>query len=299
MNCEAVLLSGACLVDEASLTGESVPMQKEAVTESGPLQIKGRHRANFLLDGTEVLSVAAAGADAFAEARRSSTMSSGGPPPAHGSFPEDDAGAQGAGGATVEPDPTAPVTRTNLLEREQPHSSDDFPPPNAVYAVVTAIGTATLRGGLLRSMFYPSHAPFSFEVQLYQLFLVGLIAAPLVSLLIGFTLQDPFSGGKAKAQMFVPVICSPFTEISYFVNPAILPLFVAALTQSSNRLKAQGVPCLDLDKILRVCGWYRNVLSVIRSDFMFIKQAADHFHTSTTPGAPHDAPLCYLPDIVS
>jgi cation-transporting ATPase 13A1 len=60
--CDAIILSGSAVVNEASLTGESVPQLKEALIADGaaakvPLDINGEHRAHVLFSGTSVMQI--------------------------------------------------------------------------------------------------------------------------------------------------------------------------------------------------------------------------------------------------
>ena len=67
--CDCVLLSGSAVVNEASLTGESVPQMKESFvvavpsssvengTLSSKLDINGLHRVNTLFSGTTLVTV--------------------------------------------------------------------------------------------------------------------------------------------------------------------------------------------------------------------------------------------------
>lgn len=59
MTCDAVMLSGTCIMNEAMLTGESVPMTKSALSRS-PDSIYDiydieAHKRNTLFNGTRVL----------------------------------------------------------------------------------------------------------------------------------------------------------------------------------------------------------------------------------------------------
>ena len=56
--CDLLLLHGAAVVNEAILTGESVPQVKESVDErdsDDTLDVKGRHRTHVLNGGTEMI----------------------------------------------------------------------------------------------------------------------------------------------------------------------------------------------------------------------------------------------------
>ena len=60
--CDCLLLTGGAVVNEASLTGESVPQMKEAVSFAGAdgevrLDMHGNHRVSVLFSGTSVISV--------------------------------------------------------------------------------------------------------------------------------------------------------------------------------------------------------------------------------------------------
>ncbi|CAG2165368.1 unnamed protein product, partial [Oppiella nova] len=58
MECDAVLMSGTCIVDESSLTGESVPISKVALTDDqNTLYLPKTHSINTLYAGTRVLNV--------------------------------------------------------------------------------------------------------------------------------------------------------------------------------------------------------------------------------------------------
>jgi cation-transporting ATPase 13A1 len=54
--CDCLILEGSAVVNEASLTGESVPQMKEGVeTEDRPLDISGRDRVHCLFSGTQLI----------------------------------------------------------------------------------------------------------------------------------------------------------------------------------------------------------------------------------------------------
>jgi cation-transporting ATPase 13A1 len=60
--CDCLLLTGAAVVNEASLTGESIPQMKEAVNSDSdssdtPLDMNGRHRVNVLFSGTSIVTI--------------------------------------------------------------------------------------------------------------------------------------------------------------------------------------------------------------------------------------------------
>lgn len=65
--CDVLLLGGSVVVNEAMLTGESVPLMKEAIAPQSEeeraelLSIKGKHKANVLFGGTRVLTVGEGG----------------------------------------------------------------------------------------------------------------------------------------------------------------------------------------------------------------------------------------------
>jgi cation-transporting ATPase 13A1 len=58
--CDMLLLNGSVVVNEAMLTGESVPQVKdsiESIRHSELLDIKARHKSNVLFCGTEIIQV--------------------------------------------------------------------------------------------------------------------------------------------------------------------------------------------------------------------------------------------------
>lgn len=58
MECDAVLMSGSCIVDESMLTGESAHVPKVALVESSSAVYSSSvHKSNTLFSGTRVLSV--------------------------------------------------------------------------------------------------------------------------------------------------------------------------------------------------------------------------------------------------
>lgn len=73
--CDAVILSGSAVVNEASLTGESIPQLKEALVADGAaaeqaLDINGEHRAHVLFSGTSVMQIDGAKGQAASAALR-------------------------------------------------------------------------------------------------------------------------------------------------------------------------------------------------------------------------------------
>lgn len=56
MTCDAVLVSGRCVVDESMLTGESVPVNKNALPMHDPQAVRADKR-NTLFSGTYVIQV--------------------------------------------------------------------------------------------------------------------------------------------------------------------------------------------------------------------------------------------------
>ena len=58
MECDAVLISGSCTLDESMLTGESVPISKVALTDHyDSLYSPNTHRNNTLFCGTQVINI--------------------------------------------------------------------------------------------------------------------------------------------------------------------------------------------------------------------------------------------------
>lgn len=58
MECDAVLMSGSCTLDESVLTGESGPVSKVALTDHyDQLYSPTTHKNNTLFSGTKVLSI--------------------------------------------------------------------------------------------------------------------------------------------------------------------------------------------------------------------------------------------------
>lgn len=59
--CDFIILSGSCVVNEAILTGESIPQIKDSIEtlneQDQALDIKSRHKNNVLFCGTEVVQI--------------------------------------------------------------------------------------------------------------------------------------------------------------------------------------------------------------------------------------------------
>ena len=56
--CDILLLNGSVVVNEAMLTGESVPQVKdsiELIKHSENLEMKSRHKSSIIFCGTEIL----------------------------------------------------------------------------------------------------------------------------------------------------------------------------------------------------------------------------------------------------
>ena len=215
------------------------------------LDVKGKHRGNFLLSGTEVLSVTSSSTSPSS----SSAGSGGGLSGGRGENGGMGDGAGGEVGATAE---NGDGRRSSTSSQDQgqqqqlPYNTSfqqqnnldnaDFS-PHKCYAIVTSIGIATMRGNLLRGMFYPNQSPFRFQVLVKRLFMWCFLLAPICSLGMNFTFQNPFSGDAVRAQMFAPLVCAGFTELSFWVNPMLVPMFLSASAKSCQRLEKQGVPC--------------------------------------------------------
>eukprot|EP00928_Gymnodinium_smaydae_P020651 TRINITY_DN17989_c0_g1_i1.p1 TRINITY_DN17989_c0_g1~~TRINITY_DN17989_c0_g1_i1.p1 ORF type:complete len:1587 (+),score=333.95 TRINITY_DN17989_c0_g1_i1:53-4813(+) len=86
--CDCVLLRGDAVVNEATLTGESVPQMKDALQvpsgeEKTPLNIDGAHRVHMLFSGTQMVACHGSSADdnkGGAQASKASAKSGSRPP---------------------------------------------------------------------------------------------------------------------------------------------------------------------------------------------------------------------------
>ena len=191
--CEAALVYGSMLMNEASLTGESTPMEKETIAQDPQKLSVTKNKSNFLYSGTTVISV------------------------------------------------TTSVSESSM-------NSTGFR-TEAAYAVVTSIGTGTLRGNLLRGMFYPLHVMFYFEQQLFRAFLFMGSLGP-VTWIAMMIILNPFQDAKSL-QTFVPILCVGINCFSQLISPLIPALFLRAASLSADRLEAQGIPVLELDKVVQ------------------------------------------------
>jgi cation-transporting ATPase 13A1 len=84
--CDCIILRGSAVVNEASLTGESVPQMKEALVHSGKniggkdeecLDMNGVHRVSVLFSGTSIVTI---------EGNSNVSINSIPPPPDHGAI---------------------------------------------------------------------------------------------------------------------------------------------------------------------------------------------------------------------
>lgn len=61
--CDCLILDGSAVVNEATLTGESVPQMKDSIANeaksNSPLDVSGKHRIHVLFSGTNLVSVTA------------------------------------------------------------------------------------------------------------------------------------------------------------------------------------------------------------------------------------------------
>lgn len=55
MPCDAILLKGSCIANEAMLTGESIPVVKSALPESKEKFDPKKHQRMILYSGTEIM----------------------------------------------------------------------------------------------------------------------------------------------------------------------------------------------------------------------------------------------------
>mmetsp|Transcript_27678 Transcript_27678/g.69785 ORF Transcript_27678/g.69785 Transcript_27678/m.69785 type:complete len:2579 (+) Transcript_27678:87-7823(+) len=281
--CECLLVHGSVLMDESSLTGESTPMEKEAAedisgssalfdgfgraggdelgthiggmttartTTQKPLD-PSRDKTNMLFAGTEVISVLAAwrGSTANPIARgvtRGVSSSS-----ADNIIQPIDLNATGENinpNVPASPDvsPIRSAATGDIISRGVAASNSEFS-DYGVYAIVTGIGTGTLKGDLIRTMFYPLQLFFEFDHELRRAWTYLACLQPFVAVALFLTVK-PFQD-DAHFDVIIGLLATAFTAFAQLINPMIPTMQARASEASAFRLEKNGVGCIEPDKI--------------------------------------------------
>eukprot|EP00392_Amoebophrya_sp_AT5.2_P008635 g8663.t1 len=275
--CECLLVHGSVLMDESSLTGESTPMEKEAAedisgssalfdgfgraggdelgthiggmttartTTQKPLD-PSRDKTNMLFAGTEVISVLAAwrGSTANPIARgvtRGVSSSS-----ADNIIQPIDLNATGENinpNDVLQPEEQGLESCSSGVAASNSEFSD-----YGVYAIVTGIGTGTLKGDLIRTMFYPLQLFFEFDHELRRAWTYLACLQPFVAVALFLTVK-PFQD-DAHFDVIIGLLATAFTAFAQLINPMIPTMQARASEASAFRLEKNGVGCIEPDKI--------------------------------------------------
>ena len=142
---DLLLLSGTAIVNESSLTGESMPVRKAAApaTDEAPYETS-RHARHTLFAGTAVLQLTPD--PAVAASATPSSSSSTAAPAAAAASTDDEGGSSGGGGG----------------DGNGPGGGDE----GEVLAKVVATGIATGKGELIASILYPAAMVFKYDEEL-------------------------------------------------------------------------------------------------------------------------------------
>jgi cation-transporting ATPase 13A1 len=208
--CDCLLLTGAAVVNEASLTGESIPQMKEAVnTDSDspdtPLDMNGRHRVNVLFSGTSIVTINAS----------PDTLQSD-----HASNAVADTGMQSKGGKVH-------------------HNTLPTPPDNGGIAYVLRTGFSSSQGALLQMIEFSQQAVSGDSKEtgkaLLLLFMFALVAA-------GYVLRD----GLIKKEKTTHEILLKCVIIITSVVPRQFPMQMAmAVNMALMALNKCGIFCTE------------------------------------------------------
>uniref|UniRef100_A0A0G4GAY7 P-type ATPase A domain-containing protein n=1 Tax=Chromera velia CCMP2878 TaxID=1169474 RepID=A0A0G4GAY7_9ALVE len=228
--CDCALVNGQAVVDEASLTGESMPVQKHPLPEDGDSEVlhPDKQKTHFLFSGTKVLKVSLA-----ASASSSSAVAASSSIGATGSAPS----PVGTPAASSERD------RGGQTLLKQGGSSDGSP---AVLGLVVRTGAATSRGKLIRNVLFPSTLRFKYDEQLPIVFVIMALYTVAVFLL------NFYSWGLQEVVFFYGV--SSISQCMPIWVPVILA--IGHNIAASRLRKANSVYCLDPARI-PVCGKVR------------------------------------------
>ncbi|CAD7968647.1 unnamed protein product [Amoebophrya sp. A120] len=220
--CEAMLVRGSVLMDESTLTGESTPMEKEPAEDKGPKRPLDtvKDKTHMLFNGTEVIAV----------------LTSSKP---------------GDGGQSVPQSPDLSPVRgvTGDVVTRNSGPANEFS-KHAVYAVVTAIGTGTLKGDLIRTMFYPLALFFEFDFELRTVWFYLSCLQPMVLILL-LICTNPFKDDE-HFEIIIGVLVTAFTSFAQLVNPLIPTMMARASDMSARRLEKSdngGILCMEPQKI--------------------------------------------------
>eukprot|EP00392_Amoebophrya_sp_AT5.2_P004476 g4484.t1 len=264
MVCDAVLLQGSVLMNEADLTGEPMPVSKFPLefASTEVLDPQKHGKKHFMFCGTSILSSRGGeGSRNYQSAapRMGTTTTS----------TTKTAGPGGEGGAGTSSCTTS--TGSGFLERSCQEGRDNISRPDPAredentssmnhveqaaehrlaMALVIATGSHTASGQMVRRMFFPLPFHCKFESDFVSLLIVAasvLVAISMLPDLLGFSAGGTHNFFQNCVGSLMDALRLPYL----MVNPGVLASLVAAQKLAAVRLEKEGrVKSLELKKLL-------------------------------------------------